>query len=144
MTTTARSPRWDVADKILYEFIGEKYRAHDEAYDAGLVGSRTLFESQVKLLPGDRTEVVRLGETQPHDPTFASFARRALELEIPLEAALHLGAGAMGTGAVEPSRSQAARLLESATFVGGNRRRGRRAQSATVIALSGRSRKGGR
>jgi 2-hydroxy-3-keto-5-methylthiopentenyl-1-phosphate phosphatase len=75
----------DVADKILYEFIGEKYRAHDEADDAGLVGSRTLFESQVKMLPGDPTEVVRLAEAQPHDPTFASFARRALELEIPVE-----------------------------------------------------------
>jgi hypothetical protein len=108
------------------------------------MGSRTLFESQVKRLPGDRPEVVRLGETQPHNPTVVSFARRALELEIPLEAALHLRAGAMGTGAVEPSRSQAARLLESATFVGGSRRRGRRAQTATVMALSGRSRNGGR
>lgn len=134
----------DVAEKILYEFIGEKYRAHDEAYAAGLVGSRTLFESQVKLLPGDRAEVVRLVEPQPHDQTFASFARRALEPKIPFEAALHLRAGAMGTGAVEPSRSQAARLLESATFVGGSRRRSRRAQAATVMALSGRSRNGGR
>jgi 2-hydroxy-3-keto-5-methylthiopentenyl-1-phosphate phosphatase len=75
----------DVADTILYRFIGERYRADDEAYDAGLVGSRTLFEAQVKLLPGDPAAVVELAESQPHDPTFASFARRALELEIPIE-----------------------------------------------------------
>jgi 2-hydroxy-3-keto-5-methylthiopentenyl-1-phosphate phosphatase len=75
----------DVADKILYHFIGERYRADDEAYDAGLVGSRTLFESQVKLLPGDPAPVVALAEAQPHDPAFASFARRALELGTPVE-----------------------------------------------------------
>lgn len=75
----------DVADTILYRFIGERYRAHDAAYDAGLVGSRTLFESQVKLLPGDPAPVVELAEAQPHDPTFASFARRALEFGIPVE-----------------------------------------------------------
>jgi 2-hydroxy-3-keto-5-methylthiopentenyl-1-phosphate phosphatase len=75
----------DVADMILYRFLGERYRAHDEAYDAGTVGSRTLFTSQVELLPGDPTPVVALAEAQPHDPTFGPFARRALELEIPVE-----------------------------------------------------------
>jgi 2-hydroxy-3-keto-5-methylthiopentenyl-1-phosphate phosphatase len=75
----------DVADTILYRFIGERYRAHDESYDAGTVGSRTLFTSQVELLPGDPAPVVALAEAQPHDPTFASFVRRALELEIPVE-----------------------------------------------------------
>lgn len=75
----------DVADMILYRFIGERYRAHDEAYDAGTVGSRTLYTSQVELLPGDPTPVVALAEAQPHDPTFGPFARRALELEIPVE-----------------------------------------------------------
>jgi HAD superfamily phosphoserine phosphatase-like hydrolase len=75
----------DVSDKILYRFIGERYRDDDEAYDSGLVGSRTLFESQVKLLPGDPTPVVELAEAQPHDPTFAPFVRRALELDVPVE-----------------------------------------------------------
>jgi 2-hydroxy-3-keto-5-methylthiopentenyl-1-phosphate phosphatase len=75
----------DVADKILYQFIGERYAADDAAYDSGLVGSRTLFESQVKLLPGVPDEVVALAEAQPHDPTFAPFVRRALEFEIPVE-----------------------------------------------------------
>ncbi|MGA3056733.1 MAG: haloacid dehalogenase-like hydrolase [Candidatus Limnocylindrales bacterium] len=75
----------DVADKILYHFIGERYRVDDEAYDAGLIGSRTLFEGQVGLLPGDPAPVVALAEAQPHDPMFASFARLALELEIPIE-----------------------------------------------------------
>ena len=75
----------DVADKILYKFIGEGYAVHDAAYDSGLVGSRRLFESQVKLLPGAPDEVVALAEAQPHDPTFAPFVRRALEFEIPVE-----------------------------------------------------------
>jgi HAD superfamily phosphoserine phosphatase-like hydrolase len=75
----------DVADEILYRFLGERYRADDQAYDAGLAGSRTLFEEQVKLLPGDPTEVVRLAESQPSDPTFAPFAARAIELDVPIE-----------------------------------------------------------
>ncbi|MGD0247758.1 MAG: hypothetical protein ABSB75_01770, partial [Candidatus Limnocylindrales bacterium] len=75
----------DVADKILYSFIGERYAADDAAYGSGLVGSRTLFGSQVKLLPGDPSPVVALAEAQPHDPTFAPFVRRALELEVPVE-----------------------------------------------------------
>jgi 2-hydroxy-3-keto-5-methylthiopentenyl-1-phosphate phosphatase len=75
----------DVADTILYHFVGEAYRAHDRAYDAGLEGSRTLFEEQVKLLPADPAQVVALAEAQPHDPTFGPFARRALDLGIPVE-----------------------------------------------------------
>jgi 2-hydroxy-3-keto-5-methylthiopentenyl-1-phosphate phosphatase len=75
----------DVADKILYEFIGASYATDDAAYDAGLVGSRTLFETQVKLLPGAPDRVVSLAEAQPHDPNFASFVRRAIEFEIPVE-----------------------------------------------------------
>ena len=75
----------DVADRILYHFIGERYAADDAAYDAGQVGSRTLFESQIKLLPGAPDEVVALAEAQPHDPTFASFVRTALAFGIPVE-----------------------------------------------------------
>ncbi|HEX7544059.1 MAG TPA: hypothetical protein VF361_04585, partial [Candidatus Limnocylindrales bacterium] len=75
----------DISDKILYEFIGERYAADDAAYDSGLVGSRTLFEGQVKLLPGAPDEVVALAEAQPHHPTFAPFVARALELGIPVE-----------------------------------------------------------
>jgi 2-hydroxy-3-keto-5-methylthiopentenyl-1-phosphate phosphatase len=75
----------DVADKILSKFIGERYAADDAAYDAGLVGSRTLFESQIELLPGVPDEVVALAEAQPYDPTFASFVARALELDVAVE-----------------------------------------------------------
>jgi 2-hydroxy-3-keto-5-methylthiopentenyl-1-phosphate phosphatase len=75
----------DVADKILYSFIGERYAADDEAYETGLVGSRTLFVSQVKLLPRVPDEVVALAEAQPHHPTFAPFVARALDLQIPVE-----------------------------------------------------------
>lgn len=77
--------RTDVTDKILYRFIGERYAQDDALYDAGKVGSRSLFESQVKLLPGVPDEVVALAAAQPHDPTFGPFVARALELEIPIE-----------------------------------------------------------
>jgi 2-hydroxy-3-keto-5-methylthiopentenyl-1-phosphate phosphatase len=75
----------DVSDKILYAFLGESYAADDTAYTSGEVGSRTLFSSQVELLPGDPAPVVELAEAQPHDRTFASFVRRAVELDIPVE-----------------------------------------------------------
>jgi 2-hydroxy-3-keto-5-methylthiopentenyl-1-phosphate phosphatase len=75
----------DVSDKILYSFLGERYAQDDAAYSSGDVGSRTLFSSQVKLLPGDPAPLVALAEAQPHDPTFAPFVSRALELQIPVE-----------------------------------------------------------
>jgi 2-hydroxy-3-keto-5-methylthiopentenyl-1-phosphate phosphatase len=75
----------DVSDKILYSFIGERYARDDAQYSSGLVGSRTLFESQVKLLPADPEPVIAIAEAQPHDPTFAAFVRRALELDVPVE-----------------------------------------------------------
>jgi 2-hydroxy-3-keto-5-methylthiopentenyl-1-phosphate phosphatase len=75
----------DVADAIGYRFLRERYEADDEAWAAGTAGSRSLFEGQVKLLPGDPGPVVALAEAQPHDPTFAAFVSRALELEIPVE-----------------------------------------------------------
>jgi 2-hydroxy-3-keto-5-methylthiopentenyl-1-phosphate phosphatase len=75
----------DVAERILYYFIGERYAADEAAYGSGEVGSRTLFESQVKLLPSVPDAVVALAEAQPHDPTFASFVERALQLHVPVE-----------------------------------------------------------
>ena len=75
----------DVSDKILYSLLGETYAQDDAAYTGGLVGSRTLFSSQVKLLPRDPGSVIAIAEAQPHDPTFAPFVRRALELEVPVE-----------------------------------------------------------
>ena len=75
----------DVTDAILRRFLGERYAQDDAAYSRGEVGSRTLFCSQVELLPGDPAPVVALAEAQPHDPTFASFVSRALELQIPVE-----------------------------------------------------------
>jgi 2-hydroxy-3-keto-5-methylthiopentenyl-1-phosphate phosphatase len=75
----------DVADTILYRFIGETYKAQDAAYDAGLVGSRDLFRTQIELMPGRPDEVVALAEAQPHDPTFPALVTRALGLGIPVE-----------------------------------------------------------
>ena len=75
----------DVSDKILYELLGPRYAQDDAAYSAGLVGSRTLFESQVKQLPGDPGPAVAIAEAQGHDPAFAGFVRLAQELAVPVE-----------------------------------------------------------
>lgn len=75
----------DVADQILLRFIGEQYSRDDAAYSAGIVGSRTLYTSQVKLLPGSAAEVAALADAQPLDPTFAPFVSRALELGVAVE-----------------------------------------------------------
>jgi 2-hydroxy-3-keto-5-methylthiopentenyl-1-phosphate phosphatase len=75
----------DVSDKILQRFVGKRYTDDDAAYSSGLVGSRGLYSSQVKLLPGDPGEIVALAEAQAHDPDFAPFATRAIELGLPVE-----------------------------------------------------------
>ena len=75
----------DVSDRILYTLLGERYAQDDAAYTGGMVGSRTLFSSQVRLLPGDPGPVIAIAEAQPHDPAFAPFVRRAMELEVPVE-----------------------------------------------------------
>jgi 2-hydroxy-3-keto-5-methylthiopentenyl-1-phosphate phosphatase len=75
----------DVSDKILYQLLGDRYAEDDAAYTSGAVGSRTLFESQVKKLPGDPGPSVAIAEAQAHDPGFAGFVRLAQELEVPVE-----------------------------------------------------------
>jgi 2,3-diketo-5-methylthio-1-phosphopentane phosphatase len=75
----------DVADAILYQFLGERLTQDNAAYASGEVGSRTLFISQVESLPGDPAPLLALAEAQPLDPTFAPFVSRALELQIPVE-----------------------------------------------------------
>ncbi len=75
----------DVADKILLRFLGEQYEVDDAAYTAGLVGSRTLYTSEVKFLPGTPDEVSALAADQPLDPTFAPFVAMALGLGVPVE-----------------------------------------------------------
>jgi len=75
----------DVSDKILYGLLGDRYAEQDAAYTDGRLGSRSLFVSQVELLPGDPGPVVAIVEAQRHDPTFAPFVRRALELDLPVE-----------------------------------------------------------
>ena len=75
----------DVADTIRYRFLGEAYRADDEAYVAGLEGSRSQLREQARRLPATQSEVEALADAQPHDSTFAPFARRALELGVAIE-----------------------------------------------------------
>jgi 2-hydroxy-3-keto-5-methylthiopentenyl-1-phosphate phosphatase len=75
----------DVSDKILYTLLGPSYALDDAAYTEGRVGSRTNFASMVGKLPGDGAASVAIAEAQPHDPGFAPFVRRALELDVPVE-----------------------------------------------------------
>jgi 2,3-diketo-5-methylthio-1-phosphopentane phosphatase len=75
----------DVADAILYEFLGERLAQDNAAYSSGEVGSRSLFISQVESLPGDPAPLLALAQAQPLDPTFGPFVSRALELQIPVE-----------------------------------------------------------
>jgi 2,3-diketo-5-methylthio-1-phosphopentane phosphatase len=75
----------DVADVILYEFLGERLAHDNAAYSNGEVGSRSLFISQIEDLPGDPAPLLTLAEAQPLDSTFGPFVRRALELQIPVE-----------------------------------------------------------
>ncbi len=75
----------DVADAILYRFLGERLEHDNAAYSSGEVGSRTLFISQMESLPGDPGPLMAVADAQPLDPTFGPFVRRALELQIPVE-----------------------------------------------------------
>lgn len=75
----------DVSDKILYTLIGPSYAHQDTAYVEGRIGSRTLFSRMVERLPGDGNASVAIAEAQAHDPGFAGFVRRAIELEVPVE-----------------------------------------------------------
>ncbi|MFI5259246.1 MAG: haloacid dehalogenase-like hydrolase [Candidatus Limnocylindrales bacterium] len=75
----------DVTDMIVYHFMSERYAQDNALYESGEAGSRTLFESQVRRLPGTADEVMAIAEAQPHDATFGPFVARALELEIPIE-----------------------------------------------------------
>ena len=77
--------RTDVSDQILLRFIGQQYSVDDADWSAGIVGSRTLYTRQVKLIPGDAAEVMAVADAQPLDPTFAPFVSRANELGVPVE-----------------------------------------------------------
>jgi 2-hydroxy-3-keto-5-methylthiopentenyl-1-phosphate phosphatase len=75
----------DVADRIVLGFAPENFVADNADYEAGVIGSRSLMRRQVGRLPVDPGPVLALAAAQPHDPGFAGFVARALELGVALE-----------------------------------------------------------
>src|SRR5205814_576591 len=54
-------------------------------YDAGLMGSREVMRREIDVLPPDPAAIDEIVAAQPHDPSFAPFARRARAAGIPVE-----------------------------------------------------------
>lgn len=75
----------DVGDVLMAELKTADWEAATAEYDAGLVGSRRLMEWEVGLWRPDPEAMAATAAAQPHDPTFAPFARRAQAAGIPIE-----------------------------------------------------------
>lgn len=75
----------DVGDTLMAELKNEEWEAATVRYDAGLIGSRRLAEWEVGLWHPDPEALSTLAAEQPHDPDFATLARRAQAAGIPVE-----------------------------------------------------------
>ena len=75
----------DVTDTILAEFMNEAWEDRVADYDAGRVGSRALMTWEVGCITAPPERLLAAAATQPHDPTFAPFARAALAAGIRVE-----------------------------------------------------------
>jgi 2-hydroxy-3-keto-5-methylthiopentenyl-1-phosphate phosphatase len=77
----------DVTDTLIARYLPAGiWTAEDEArYAAGALGSREIMEREVRDFPTDSRPLLETAAAQPHDPGFASFARRALAAGIPVE-----------------------------------------------------------
>jgi 2-hydroxy-3-keto-5-methylthiopentenyl-1-phosphate phosphatase len=75
----------DVGDVLMAELKNEQWETETARYDAGLVGSRRLMEWEIGLWHPDPGAMSRLAAEQPHDPDFATVARRARAAGIPVE-----------------------------------------------------------
>ncbi len=77
----------DVTDTLIAEYLpAGTWTADDETrYAAGRLGSRETMEREVGDFPSDPRPLLRTAAEQPHDPGFASFARRARSAGIPVE-----------------------------------------------------------
>jgi 2-hydroxy-3-keto-5-methylthiopentenyl-1-phosphate phosphatase len=65
--------------------VTAEWEARAAEYDAGLIGSRRLMEWEVGLITADPAELRALAASQPHDPGFAPFVRRAQAAGAPVE-----------------------------------------------------------
>ncbi len=76
----------DVSDTITMALLPpEIERELADLYDTGRMGSRESMTLEMDLLPSDPAAIHELVAAQPHDPTFASFVRRAHAAGIPVE-----------------------------------------------------------
>ena len=75
----------DVSDTVMAEFVQGGWEAEAAAYDAGLMGSRTLMELEMAMVDADPAALLATAAAQPHDPGFVSFARRAQAAGVPVE-----------------------------------------------------------
>jgi 2,3-diketo-5-methylthio-1-phosphopentane phosphatase len=75
----------DVSDALMAEFVTDEWEARAAEYDAGLSGSRRLMEWEVGLIAARPEALRELAASQPHDPGFAPFVRRARAAGIPVE-----------------------------------------------------------
>jgi 2,3-diketo-5-methylthio-1-phosphopentane phosphatase len=75
----------DVSDTLMAAYVTAEWEARAAEYDAGLIGSRRLMEWEVGLITADLAELRALAASQPHDPGFAPFVRRAQAAGAPVE-----------------------------------------------------------
>lgn len=75
----------DVSDTVMAEHVPGIWEAEAAAYDAGLVGSRRLMTWEMAQVDADPARLLATAASQPHDPGFVPFVRRAQAAGIPVE-----------------------------------------------------------
>jgi len=75
----------DVSDTVMAEHVPGTWEAEAAAYDAGLIGSRRLMTWEMAQVEGGSAGLLATAASQPHDPGFAPFVRRAQAAGIPVE-----------------------------------------------------------
>lgn len=76
----------DITEQLLAQFVSDVVWEDAEAsYDAGRMGSRRLMAWEVSLIDADPDALRSFAASQPHDPAFVPFIRRAQAAGIPVE-----------------------------------------------------------
>ena len=76
----------DITEQLLAQFVSDVVWEDAEAsYDAGRMGSRRLMAWEVSLIDADPDALRSFAASQPHDPGFVPFIRRAQAAGIPVE-----------------------------------------------------------
>ena len=74
----------DVVDAILERFASAEWRAVEEEWAAGKIGSRECLSRQMALVQVSQSELKRLLKEIQVDKDFASFLKRAAEFSVPV------------------------------------------------------------